>query len=109
MRKTDVRTRIDGRDAMLNMEFKADWTTIRNRKQNRTNENSRREDAKRKAYQYSVGNQILIKTDPNRKYCQNAYKGPYQIISVNDNGTLRYQNGRIQEMQLHIMNKEELM
>jgi len=35
----------------------------------------------------------LIKTDPNRKYGQNAYKGPYRIIRVNDNGTLRYQNG----------------
>jgi len=86
------------RDAMLDMELKADWTNIRNRKQKRINENNRHENAKRKAHQYSVGDQILIKTDPNRKYGQNAYKGPYQIISVNDNGTLRYQNGRIQDI-----------
>jgi len=40
----------------------------------------------------------VIKTDPNRKDGQNACKEPYQIISVNNNGTLRYQNGRIQDI-----------
>jgi len=75
------------------MNFNADWTTIRNRKQKRINANKRHENAKRKAY--SVGDQILIKTDPNRKYGQNAYKAPYQI---NGTGTLRYQNGRIQDI-----------
>jgi len=105
-----------GRDAMMNVEFKADWTSIRNRKQKRIDENNRRENAKRKEHKFSIGDQILIKTDPNRKYGQNAYKGPYRIIRVNDNGTLRYQNGTeefkillISEMRLPIMNKEELM
>jgi len=86
-----------GRDAMIKVEFKEDWTSIRNRKQKMINENNRRENAKRKEYKYSTRDQILIKTDPNRKYDQNAYKGPYRIIKVNDNGTLRYQNGRIQD------------
>ena len=87
-----------GRDAMLNMEFEADWTTIRARKQKRIDENNRRENAKRIENKYAIGYQILIKTDPNRKYGQNAYKGPYEIISVNNNGTLRYQKGRIQDI-----------
>ena len=87
-----------GRDAMLNMEFEADWTTIRARKQKRIDENNRSENAKRKEHQYAIGDQILIRTDPNRKYGQNAYKGPYEIISVNNNGTLRYQKGRIQDI-----------
>ena len=87
-----------GRDAMINMNFEADWTSIRNRKQKRIDENNRRENAKRKEHEYSIGDQILIKTDPTRKYGQNAYKGPYRIIRVNDNGTLRYQNGRIQDI-----------
>ena len=87
-----------GRDAMTNVKVKADWTIIRNRKQKRIDENNRRENANRKEHKYSVGDQILIKTDPTRKYGQNAYKGPYRIIRVNDNGTLRYQNGRIQDI-----------
>lgn len=86
-----------GRDAMLNMEFEADWAIIKSRKQKRILENNKRENAKRKAYQYHEGDRILIKTDPNRKYGQNAYKGPYVIIRVNDNGTVRYQNGGIQD------------
>ena len=87
-----------GRDAMIDRAFEADWVTIKARKQKRIIENNRRENAKRKAHQYAVGDRILIKTDPNRKYGQNAYKGPYSIISVNDNGTLRYQDGRIQDV-----------
>ena len=35
-----------GRDAMLNMEFEADWATIRTRKQKRINENNKRENVK---------------------------------------------------------------
>ena len=87
-----------GRDAMLNMAFEADWATIRARKQKRIDDNNRRENATRKEHKYATGDKILIKTDPNRKYGQNAYKGPYTIISVNNNGTLRYQNGRIQDI-----------
>ena len=87
-----------GPNVMLNMEFRADWATIRARKQKQIDENNRCENAKRKEHQYSIGDQILIKTDPSRKYGQNAYKGPYKIISVNNNDTLQYKNGRIQDI-----------
>ena len=86
-----------GRDAMLNMEFQADWATIRARKQKRINENNDKENAKRLDYDYQVGQKILIKNDHNRKYGENAYSGPYSIVSVNDNGTLRYQRGQVQD------------
>ena len=72
------------------MEFHADWATIRARKQKRINENNARENAKRLAHNYQVGDKIMIKNDPSRKFGSNAYIGPYRVIKVNDNGTLRY-------------------
>ena len=84
-----------GRDAILNMEFHADWETIRARKQKRINANNERENAKRIPHQYHVGDKILIRNDPNRKYGTNAYSGPYHVTAVRSNGTLRYQNGNI--------------
>ena len=87
-----------GRDAMLNLEFHADWATIRKRKQKRIDENNQRENAKRLAYTYNVGDKIMVKNDPSRKFGTNAYAGPYQVTRVDDNGTLRYQRGRINDV-----------
>ena len=100
---------------MLKMEFKTDWTITRNRKQKNKREN-RRDNASRKKYQYTGRDQILIKNDSNRKYGQNAYKGPYQSISVvsitmapDDIRLEEFKILLISEMQLLIINKEELM
>ena len=84
-----------GRDAMLNLDFHADWATIRARKQERINKNNVAENAKRIPHQYQIGDKILIKNDPSRKFGSNAYSGPYRVTSVRNNGTLRYQNGNI--------------
>lgn len=84
-----------GRDAMLNAEFNADWELIRLRKQQRINQNNVTENAKRIPYTYNIGDKIMIKEDPNRKYGTNAYSGPYRVTSVRNNGTLRYQKGNI--------------
>ena len=84
-----------GRDAMLNMEFHADWATIRKRKQERIDKNNVRENAKRIPHNYQVGDKIIVKNDPSWKFGTNAYSGPYDVTKVNDNGTLRYQRGNI--------------
>ena len=82
---------------MLDVEFHADWNAIKDRKQKRIVENNKRENAKRIPHNYQVGDQIMVKNDPNRKFGTNAYSGPYRVTSVNDNGTLRYQRGRISD------------
>jgi len=84
-----------GRDAILNMEFHADWETIRHKKQHRINKNNEVENAKRIPHTYHVGDKILVKNDPSRKFGTNAYSGPYVVTSVRNNGTLRYQHGNI--------------
>jgi hypothetical protein len=86
-----------GRDAILNLDFHADWETIRARKQKRILENNKAENSKRIPHNYHVNDKILIKNDPHRKFGTNAYSGPYRVAEVRNNGTLRYEKGNISD------------
>ena len=82
-----------GRDAILNTNFEANWALIKDRKQKQINKNNTKENKTRKPHVYQVNDQILIANDPNRKFGQDPYSGPYVIQKVNNNGTVRYQKG----------------
>ena len=86
-----------GRDAMLNMEFHADWEYIRQRKQKRINKNNAEENAKRIPHTFHIGDKIMIKNDPHQKFGTNAYSGPYIITSVRNNGTVRYRKNNVED------------
>ena len=86
---------IFGRDAILNIKHTADWQRIQQRKQKLINQNNIQENAKRIKHTYSVGNKILVKTDYNKAKYDPEYNGPYTIVQVNDNGTVKYRNGAI--------------
>ena len=77
-----------GRDAMLNVNFEANWQYIKERKQHLIRQNNKRENASRKEHVYQVGDKVLVKQDPSRKHGSERYKGPYEVSRVNDNGTL---------------------
>ena len=32
---------------------------------------------------------VLIKTEQSRKYGRNPYEGPYEVVQIRDNGSLR--------------------
>ena len=85
-----------GRDAILNIKHITNWEHIRQRKQTRINENNKRENQSRRAHQYSIGDKILIKARKHSKH-ELEYEGPYQITQVNDNGTVRFQKGIIND------------
>ena len=78
-----------GRDAMLNVSFQANWEVIRQRKQRTVSLNNARENVTRREYQCTVGQQVMVKLDPNRKHGVDHYKGPYTVSQVNDNGTVK--------------------
>ena len=82
-----------GRHAILNTKFEADWALIKERKQKLINQNNKRENKKRKPHVYQVNDKILIANDPNRKFGKDSFSGPFVIQKVNDNGTVRYQDG----------------
>jgi len=77
-----------GRDALLNIGFEANWQYIKDRKQHRILQNNVKENAKRIIHQYSVGDRVMVRQNPNRKYGSDKQQGPYTVTRVNDNGTL---------------------
>ena len=82
-----------GRDAILNVNFEANWQYIKDRKQRLIQQNAARENATRKAHAYNVGDKVLVLHNPHRKYGEDVYKGPYEIVQINDNGTVKLTQG----------------
>ena len=74
MRATPVQL-VFGRDALLNVSVQADWEIIRQRKQRMINLNNARENISRREYTYTVGQQVMVKMDPNRKHGEDFFKG----------------------------------
>ena len=80
-----------GRDALLNLTFQADWELIKERKQKLILKNNARENATRRDYTYTVGQEVYVKQQPSRKHGEGTdqYRGPYTVSQVNDNGTVQ--------------------
>ena len=76
-----------GRDMILNMQYLADWTAIKARKQQLIRKNNIIENSKRIPYQYKVGDMVMLENHRANKYEQ-PYKGPYLVTQVNTNGTV---------------------
>ena len=85
-----------GRDANLNIKHVADWEQIRQHKQLLINHNNMRENMRRNNHQYKVGDKILIKRKKNSKH-KLEFMGPFPITQINDNGTVRFQKGIIND------------
>ena len=77
-----------GRDMIFNIKHEANWEFIRQRKQKIIEKNNQAENAKRIPHQYAVGDKVLLKRGTENKY-ETPYKGPYTILTINDNGTVR--------------------
>ena len=78
-----------GRDAILNVSFEANWQCIKDCKQKLVLQNNARENATRIIHEYSVGDRVMVKRNPNRKHGSAQAWGPFTVAGVNDNGTLR--------------------
>jgi Integrase zinc binding domain len=83
-----------GRDALLNVKFEADWAFIKEHKQKIIAQNNKRENLSRIEYKYKVNDKVLYKNKTEEKYGEDPWKGPYNILKVNDNGTVRLQMGK---------------
>ena len=85
-----------GRDAILNIKHVADWEHIQQRKQLQINHNNKRENMQRNNHQYKVGDKILVKRKKNSKQ-KLEFMGTFPITKINDNGTVRFQKGIIND------------
>ena len=86
-----------GRDAVLNIKFQVNWKYIKERKEKLILKNNERENKKRKAYEYAPGQKVLLKAKHEGKYAGNMFDGPYIILHVNLNGTVRLNRGSFLE------------
>ena len=85
-----------GRDTILNIKHVADWEHIRQHKKLRINQNNKRENMRPNNHQYKVDNKILVKRKKNSKH-ELEFMGPFPITQINDNGTVRFQKGIIND------------
>ena len=45
-----------------------------------------------------MADKVLVKGDRSTKYGDYAYKGPYKIVQVNNNGTVRIKKGSVTDV-----------
>jgi transposase InsO family protein len=77
-----------GRDMIFNIQHTANWEYIKQRKQQLIHKNNKRENANRIEHIYQVGDKVLLRKGTENKY-EAPYSGPFEILKVNDNGTVR--------------------
>ena len=80
---------------LLPIEFKADWAHIIQCKQNQIHKDNLRENNKRIAYTYKIGDKVYITRPGKVKKMSPPRVGPYDIIKVHTNGTVRIRRGAV--------------
>ena len=85
-----------GRNSILNIKHVADWEHIWQRKQLQINHNNKRKNMRRDNHKYKVGDKILVKRKKNSKH-ELEFMGPFPITQINDNGTVHFQKGIIND------------
>jgi hypothetical protein len=76
-----------GRDMFLNIPLTADWHLIARHREQLINESLRRQNLKRRTYDYVVGQKVLKKVHEPTKFGERT-EGPYTIVTVHVNGTV---------------------
>ena len=90
-------TGIRPRDDMLNVSHVTNWEHIHQCKQERINVNNKQENARCLEHQYQIGDPILLRCKKNSKH-ELEYEGPYPLTAINDNGTVCFQKGILNDV-----------
>ena len=88
---------IFGRDMLFDIPYVVDWTEVGLQRQARVDKDAICINEKRLDHDYAVGDNILIVKDGILRKAEDKYIGPFQIIQVYTNGTIRIQRGNISE------------
>jgi hypothetical protein len=84
-----------GRDMVLPVAFKTEWAEIVQRKQEQIIRDNARENSRRIVHEYKVGDQVLINKPGILRKMSTPREGPYTVIRVHTNGTVRVQRGPV--------------
>ena len=81
-------------------KVKVNWESIKSNKRKLAIENNTRENASRIDHNYNVGNKVLIilKGEEILSKIQIRTKGPYEVIKVYNNGTVKINKGSYNEI-----------
>ena len=78
-----------GRNTFHNTKFAADWEYLRERKQTLMSKDNKRENKTRIAHTYRENDSVMVKQHHAAKYGGPQYEGPFKIVTVFQNGTVR--------------------
>ena len=84
------------RDMIFNIQHVANWEYIRQNKQKLIEKKNKAENAKRVEHSYKEGDTVLLKRGTESKY-ESPYKGLFNILKVNDNGTVCLRVGAVED------------
>ena len=80
------------RDMIVQTQKMINWELIKQNKHNVAVRNNLRENSTRLEWDYRIGDKVLL--DYKHRKLDNPYLGPYDIIGIKSNGTVRIQKGR---------------
>ena len=86
-----------GRDMLLPIKFQADWARIRKKKQETTERNNAAENIKRHNHEYKPGDKVLLEKPGIVPKMSTPRTGPYDVLQVYTNGTVKIRRGPVQE------------
>ena len=86
-----------GRDMLFDIPYLADWTEIGKRRQLLVDQDCEKKNSRRIDFDYTVGQQVLLRKDGILRKAEDKNDGPYVITQVHTNGTVRIQRGTISE------------
>jgi transposase InsO family protein len=86
-----------GRDMVLPIQFEADWARIKLQKQETIDKSNAQENATRISHDYQVGDKVLVEKPGKIRKMSQPRTGPFEIIKVHTNGTVRIRRGNVTE------------
>jgi transposase InsO family protein len=86
-----------GRDMILPLQFKANWAAIHERRSQQILRDNKRENDKRIPHEYKVGDKVTKARPGIQPKLRQKRDGPFEVIAVYNNGTLRIRQGAVTE------------
>jgi transposase InsO family protein len=86
-----------GRDMIHHIRFEANWDRIKKNKEKIIATSNKRENINRIKHKYNVGNSIILRKQGLQRKLLAPKEGPYTILHVGTNGTVKIQRGIVHE------------
>jgi hypothetical protein len=81
------------RDMLFDLSFTTEHYEIKKSKQEASDANTHKENSKRINHEYKVNDQVLLDRDILQRKLIPKRDGPYQVVQVYSNGTLKIRKG----------------